>query len=69
MLHGDPEHLRLALALHARDLVGVIEELGLGQLVESDGQVHASTQAGATDSGWAWQFGLWRALDSPPIGV
>ena len=50
-LDGDPEHLHLALALRARHLVGVIEELGLGQLLESGGQVHDSTQAGGSDSG------------------
>ena len=50
VLHRDPQDLSLALALHARDLVGVIEERILGQLVESGGQVHASTRSGGTDS-------------------
>ena len=50
--HRDPKNLGLAPALHARHLVGVIEELGLGQLVERGRQVHASLrQDGPTTDG------------------
>ena len=50
VLHRDPQHLDLALALGARHLLGVIEERGLGQLVEVGGQVHDPTQAPTTDN-------------------
>ena len=61
VLHGDPQDLDLALALGARDLLGVIEERGPGQLVEVGGQVHDPTQAPSTDIARRARDPLWTA--------